>query len=395
MSDHPEKNVAITGVGQSAISRGAPVSALSLTIDAVLEAIADAGLTRADIDGISCWPGPDNDTSGFAPVGIQMLQDALRLELNWYSGGREAPGQFGATFNAIGAITAGLARHVIVYRTLYEATARQTSYANSLIKNDQPQANAFRWFAPYYFYSAISQQSLFFTRYVHESGIREEQAAQIALNGRRNAMLNPKALYRTPLTLEDYLASPIISSPLRMYDCDVPCDGATAIVLSRVDEARDMPNPVIRFEAVGSAMKRRNSWDQHDALAEQVLPTCAEMMWSRTSLTPDDVDFCELYDGFSYHSIISLEALGFCKPFEGGEFIGDGSRISLSGALPINTNGGALSAGRLHAYGQVHEACTQLWGRAGARQIPGRDVRVAALTTAGGPLGGCMLLVRD
>lgn len=394
MTAYPEKQVAITGIGQSEVYRGAPVSALTLTVDAVLEAIADAGLTPADIDGLSCWPGPDNDASGFGPVGVQMLQDALRLKLNWYAGGREAPGQFGAAFNAIGALSAGLARHVVVFRTVYEATARKTAYANSLIKGDR-MANAMRWYAPYYFYSAVSQQGLFFARYVHESGIKPEQVAQIALNGRRNAMLNPKALYRTPMTLDDYMASPMISTPLRLFDCDVPCDGATAIVLSRVEEAKDMPNPVVRFEAVGSAMKRRNSWDQHDALAQQVLPTCAEMMWSRTDMTPDDVDFCELYDGFTYHSIVSLEALGFCKPLEGGDFIGDGSRISLTGDLPINTNGGALSAGRMHAYGQVHEACVQLWNRGGARQIPGKDVKIAALTTGGGPLGGCMLLARD
>lgn len=388
-----EKSIAITGVGQSGVYRGAPVSAAELTVDAALEAIADAGLKRSDIDGISCWPGADGDASGFGPVGVQALQDALRLKLNWYAGGREAPGQYGAVFNAIGAITAGFARHVLVYRTVYEATARKASFANSLLKGGRV-ATAFKWFAPYYVYSAAIQQALYFQRYIHESGIKPEQVAQIALTCRRNAGLNPKALYRTPMTLDDYLASPMISSPLRLFDCDVPCDGATAIILSRVDEARDMPNPVIRIEAVGSAMKLRNSWDQLDQLSAQVLPQCAEMMWSRTDLKPADVDFCELYDGFSYHAIASIEALGFCKRNEGGDFIEGGARIALDGELPINTNGGALSAGRMHAYGQVHEACNQLWGRAGAHQIQ-RDVKVGAVTTAGGVLGGCMLLVRD
>jgi acetyl-CoA acetyltransferase len=117
------------------------------------------------------------------------------------------------------------------------------------------------------------------------------------------------------------------------------------------------------------------------------------MMWSRTDLKPADVDVAELYDGFSFHTINWLESFGFCKRFEAGAFIEGGHRIALDGELPINTNGGALSAGRMHAYGQVHEACVQLWGRGGERQVKG-DPAVAALSTAGGPLAGCFLLVR-
>ena len=218
----------------------------------------------------------------------------------------------------------------------------------------------------------------------------------ISVNQRRNASLNPAAVYRTPITLDDYFNSPIISTPLRIYDCDVPIDGATAIILSRLDCAKDGPNPVLRLEAVGSSMRYRNSWTQLDAeaLATQAQPHVAEMMWSRTDLKPKDVDVAELYDGFSFHTINWLENFGFCKRNEAGDFIGDGSRIALEGELPINTNGGALSAGRMHAYGQVHEACVQLWGRGEARQVPG-DPRVAGLSTAGGPLAGAFLMVRD
>jgi acetyl-CoA acetyltransferase len=322
------------------------------------------------------------------------LQDALRLKLNWYGGGAEGPGQFAALFNAIGAIAAGLARHVLVFRVLTEATARKSAYANALMKTGQRDAGPFVWYSPYHVYSAATQQAMYFQRYVHESGIKPEQVAQIAINGRRNASLNPNAVYRTPITLDDYLASPIISTPLRLFDCDVPIDGATAIVLSHVDAARELPNPVLRVEAVGSSMRYRNSWTQVDALGIQAQPEVASMMWSRTDLKPADVDIAELYDGFSFHSINWLENFGFCKRYEAGEFIEGGRRIALEGELPINTNGGALSAGRMHAYGQVHEACTQLWGRAGARQV-GNKPRVAALSTAGGPLAGCFLLVRD
>ena len=393
-SAYPEKNVAITGVGQSEVSRGASKSALELTVDACMEAIADAGLTRADIDGVATWPGGSGEENGFSPVGSAGIQDALRLKLNWYAGGGEAPGQYGAVFNAVGAIAAGLARNVLIFRTMYEATARKKAFANSLIKEGQRQGSGFAWYAPYYNYAAALQQALFFNRYVHESGIRPEQVAQIAINQRRNASLNPRAVYRTPITLDDYMAAPIIATPLRLFDCDVPIDGSTAIVLSRMDVARDLRNPPVRIEAVGSSMQYRNSWTQLDALATQAQPKVAEVMWSRTDLKPRDVDVAELYDGFSFHTINWLENFGFCGRYEAGDFIEGGRRIALEGELPINTGGGALSAGRLHAYGAVHESCTQLWGRGGERQVKG-DPKVIATSTAGGPLAGCMLLVRD
>lgn len=394
MTRFAEKNTAITGVGMSEVSRGATRSALALTVDAVLEAIADAGLTRADIDGIATWPGERADGSGFSPVGCAALQDALRLEVGWYGGGGEAPGQYGAVFNAIGAIAAGLCRNVLIFRTMYEATARKSSYANSLLREGQRQAGPFSWYAPYYTYAAALQQALFFNLYVHKSGITPEQVGQIAVNQRRNAALNPNAIYKTPITLDDYLASPLIATPLRLYDCDVPIDGAAAIIVSRMDIARTLKNPPIRIEAIGSSMRYRNSWSQLDALDTQAQPKVAEMMWGRTDLKSADVDIAQLYDGFSFHTINWLENFGFCERYGAKDFIEGGTRIALDGDLPVNTGGGALSGGRLHAYGAVHEACTQLWGRAGERQVSG-DPQICATSTSGGPLAGAMLLVRD
>jgi len=398
MTTYPEKQSAITGIGQSKISRGADKSALGLTIDAALEAIESAGLKRSDIDGMACWPGGGGEANGFAPISIPVLQDALRLKLNWYSNASETSGQYGALFNAIGAIAAGLARHVIVYRTMYEATARKTSFANALNRPGERVYGIFNWYAPYHVYAASLQQALFFNQYVHKSGIRPDQVAQIALNGRRNAAINPAAVYRTPMTLDDYLAAPVIATPLRLFDCDVPIDGSTAIILSHRDAAKDGPNPLTWIEAVGSSMRYRNNWVQLDALSTQAQPEVAAMMWNRTDLTVKDIDVAELYDGFSYHTINWLENLGVCGRYEAKDFIEGGHRIALDGEFPINTNGGALSAGRMHAYGQVHEACLQLWGQAGARQVKpkGQDgPKIAVMTTAGGPLAGAFLLARD
>ncbi len=395
MTTIAEKEVAITGIGQSNVTRGTDRSPLDLTIDAALEAIRDAGLHRSDIDGLATWPAGGSESQGFAPVGTPMLQDALRLNVNWYLGTGETSGQLGAVFNAIGSIAAGVTTHVLVFRTVYEGQARKVRpFANAMARSEDRVEGAHSWFAPYWSLAAATQQALFFQRYMHESGATSEQVAQIALNGRRNAQLNPKAIYRDSLTMDDYLTSRWISTPLRLFDCDVPCDGSTAIILSRLDRARAMRNPVIRIDAIGSALHDRNSWSQLTNLATQATPSPARMMWSRTDLTPADVDVAELYDGFSFHSLVWLESFGFCKRYEAPSFVEGGKRIALDGEIPINTSGGQLSAGRLHGYGQVHEACVQLWGRGGARQVPG-DPRVAVTSTAGGPLAGCLLLVRQ
>jgi acetyl-CoA acetyltransferase len=111
---YQEKNCAITGIGQSDVSRGATKSALELTVDAAMEAIRDAGLSRDEVDGIASWPGAVDATTGFSPVGVPVLQDALRLKVGWYCGGMEMPGQYGAVFDAIGAISAGLCRNDVV-----------------------------------------------------------------------------------------------------------------------------------------------------------------------------------------------------------------------------------------------------------------------------------------
>jgi acetyl-CoA acetyltransferase len=390
-----EKEVAITGIGQSDVTRGTDRWPIDLTIDACMEAIADAGLTRVDIDGVATWPGGGSETSGFSPVGAAQLQDALRLEVGWYNGTGETSGQLGAMFNAIGAIVSGMARHVLVFRTVYEAQARRvTPFANAMARANTRVDGAHAWYAPYFALAAASQQALYFARYMHETQATDEQVAQIALNGRRNAALNPKAIYRDPMTLDDYLSARWISTPLRLFDCDVPCDGSTAIVLSRRDLAVDLANPVVRVEAVGSALRDRNSWASVRNLATQATPSPAAMMWSRTDLKPDDVDVAELYDGFSFHSLAWLESFGFCDRYEAPAFVEDGTRIALHGELPINTSGGQLSAGRLHGYGQVHEACVQLWDRGDERQVPGSP-QVVVTSTAGGPLAGCIMLVRE
>ena len=197
---------------------------------------------------------------------------------------------------------------------------------------------------------------------------------------------------RKPMTMDHYFASKMISTPLRMFDCDVHCDASTAIVLSRKDIARDLRRPPIRIEAIGAAMNQPYLWDQVD-LTANAMPDAGNAMWARTDLTPADVDTAQLYDGFSILTMMWLEGLGLCPKGQSGAFVEGGHRIALDGELPLNTNGGQLSGGRTHGLGYVHEACTQLWGCGGERQI--RDPHVAVCAAGGGPLAGSLLLVKD
>lgn len=390
-----EKNVAITGVGQSEVGRPSSLSAMRLTVDACLGAISDAGLKREDIDGVACWPGDNNHGNSFSPVGPNALIGTLGLQVNWYGGGYEGPGPLAGIINAALAIAAGLCRHVLVFRTITEASARRVDKgANALTNKTAGRDSSFfwQWYTPYHVHSAINLMAMYAQRHFHEYGTTQEQLAQIALTCRANAELNPKAVYRAPMTMDDYIASRMISTPLRMFDCDVHCDASTAIVLSRADAARDGPNAPIRIEAIGSALHQPWSWDQI-SLTEMAAFDTGRMMWGRTDLKPKDVGQAQLYDGFSILTMIWLEALGLCPRGESGRFVEGGARIARDGVLPINTNGGQLSGGRTHGLGYVHEACTQLWGRAGARQIASHKVAVAA--AGGGPLAGSLLLVRE
>jgi len=395
-----ERKAVISGVGQSQVGRRIYRDPLDLTLDACLAAIADAGLTREDIDGLSTYPGNMTTPPGFSGGGITEVQDALRLKLNWFTGGIELPGQLGSVANAIAAVAAGYCNHVLCFRTVWEASAQGDQSRSSVTPGGGGgggyRASGFmQWTLPFGAPSAANWIGMMANRHFHEFGTTREQLAQIPLTQRANAALNPNAIYREPMSMEDYLSVRMVSTPLCLYDCDVPADGSTAFIVSRADAAPDLAKPPVRIEAVGTALRGRPSWDQFDDLTTMALRDASAMMWERTDLTADDVTVAELYDGFSFITLCWLEALGFCGKGEGGPFIEGGANIArVGGRVALNTHGGQLSAGRLHGYGFLHEACVQLWGEAGERQVPG-DPQVAVAAAGGGPLAASLLLTRD
>lgn len=397
-----ERRAVISGIGQSQVGRRLGRGELDLTLEAAVAAIEDAGLTTADVDGIATYPGAGQGQAGFSGPGSPAVQDALRLKVDWHTGGIEGAAQLAAVVNAVMAVGAGLARHVLVYRTVTESTAQGSGGRSGIGMDGGPPrfGGMLQWSLPFRAYSAANWLAMNCRRHMHEFGTTPEQLAQIALNGRRNAQRNPAAVYRDPLTLDDYFASRMISTPFRLLDCDAPVDGSTAVIVSAAEHARHVDHPVARVEAVGTAIRGRPSWDQWDDMTTMSARDAGAMVWERTDLTPADVDVAELYDGFSFLTMAWLEALGFCGRGESGPFIEGGHRIALDGELPVNTHGGQLSAGRLHGFGFVHEAVLQLRGEAGDRQVgdgedAGRRPEVAAVANGGGPIAGAMVLTRD
>jgi len=379
-----------TGIGQSVISVRATRSPFLLTLDAIREALDESGLTLADIDGVSTYPGQSNMPPGYSPVGSTDLIDGLKLNVRWFAGGHEISSQLGAIEMAAAAVKAGLAKHVICFRTVYEAAAMsRPDEFPPLIGNGRISGYP-QWMMPFGALSASTWVATYAMRHMKKYGLTREQLAQIALTDRANALLNPRALVREPLTLDQYMEARMIADPICLFDCDRFTDASTVLIVSSGDALGDVKCTPVRIAASAYANNNFN-WDQPEWMAAY---STGEALWQKTDYRPKDVDTVQLYDGFSFLTLTWLEGLGFCKKGEAGQFIEGGHRIALDGELPLNTYGGQIGAGRLHGFGCAHEAVVQLRGQGGLRQIKG-DPKVAVATSGGGPMATALLLARD
>src|SRR6201994_4086189 len=368
----------ISGAGQSAVGRRLGRDGIDLAVEATLAAIEHAGLRPDDIDGVASYPGPVQAEGGFVGATTHDVRDALGLRTTWALSGVETPGQLGTLMDGAAAIATGRATHVLCFRSVFESSAQAGGRAGALTTVAERARGHAEFRMPFGAASPANWIGMYAMRYMHEFGLTREQLGQVALNARRNAARNPKAIYTAPMTLDDYLSVRMISYPFSLYDCDVPCDGATAVILSRRGRAPDTGRAPIALEAAGSGLYERHTWDQRVDLTTMTAHDAAAHMWTQTSLTPADVDFATLYDGFSYLATQWIEAFGFCKHGEVGPFLDNTAYYAPDGELPINTHGGQLSAGRLHGYGFLHEAVVQLRGTGGERQVRDPEVAVVA-----------------
>jgi acetyl-CoA acetyltransferase len=372
----------ISGTGISEISRRTGIAAVELTVQAARAAIADAGLLPADIDGII--------TLGDTPA----AETAAVL-------GIASPGDFGPSFGRYGlltpvaaardAVAAGRARHILVYRTVQmmggtidTAPSPKARKATANVGGEIPYLLAA------HAYSASNWLAMHCRRHIDRYGTTKEQLGWIAINARRNAADNPLAVFREPITMAQYLDARPISSPFGLLDCDVPVEGSIAVVVSAAAHRADAPNGAVTIEAVGGA-SGTGGWTNRPDYPNMAATDAAADMWAQTVLKPADIDMAELYDGFSFLTLAWLEALGFCGEGEGGPYVQGATRIAADGELPLNTYGGQLSAGRMHGYWVLHEACQQLRGVAGPTALPKRP-ETAVVSAGGGPIAGCMVL---
>ncbi len=384
-----EHRAVLSGVGRAGLGRRLMRDPLSMTVDASLQAIADAGLTPDDIDGLSTYPGMAG--MGMSEGGITSVEEALRLRPTWINGGMDLPGPGGSVIAAMLAVAGGLCRHVLCFRTVWESTWSTLGLHEG--GGGRPSGPLMEWRMPFGAMSASNWIAMNANHYFHRYGATREMLGYIALNGRANAGRNPAAIYRDPMTMDDYLSARPITTPFGLYDCDVPCDASIAVVVSDASVAGDLPQPAIRIEAVGTQITERVSWDQDTITHEPQVIGPSAHLWSRTSLRPADVDLALVYDGFTFNAISWLEALGFCGFGEAQDWLDEGRRIALGGELPLNPHGGQLSEGRTHGYGFLYEAITQLRHDAGERQVA--DARTAVVTSGGGTPSGVLLLQRD
>jgi acetyl-CoA acetyltransferase len=375
------RSAIISGIGISRVGRRLAVPVGDLTEEAARAAIADAGLTPAGIDGIA--------TMGDTPT--EEAARRLGMTPSWTGGGMGRYGLLSPVVEGFEAVGSRAARHVLVYRTVNMMGGAATDAGSVDPGELPPSMRDMGRMLTMHAYSAANWLAMHMRRHMYLYGTTREQAGWIAVNSRRNAALNSSAAYREPLTLDEYLSARMISEPFGLYDCDVPIDGSIAVVISPSAHAADCDNAV-RVEAVGGS-EGLGGWDQRPDYPKMASADAAAEMWQATTLRPGDVDVAELYDGFTFLTLAWLEALGFCGDGESGPYVEGASRIALDGELPLNTYGGQLSAGRMHGYWVLHEACLQLRGEAGERQVAGGP-EVAVVSNGGGPIAGCLLLTR-
>lgn len=383
---------AITGTGISQLGRNLHRPAILLLAEAAEGALARAGLTMADIDGISTYPGKTNMSPGQSPLGTGDVRNALGIQTRWHSAVPDGPAQSAPIMTAAMAVSTGQARHVLCFRALTESSSQTAGRRASVSGSGGGRMDGWlAWMVAAGAMSASNWAGWIAQRYFHEFGMTREHLGMVATGQRQFALMNPAAVMQKPLTGEEYHAARMISSPLGLFDCDIPIDGACAVIVSAEDAARDCASAPLHIEAMGTALSSQETWDQRADLTTMGAHDSGADLWQRTDFKPTDLDVLGLYDGFSIFVPLWLEALGLCGHGEAKDFIAEGN-VGPGGRYPVNTGGGQLSSGRLHGFGLLHEVCQQLWHDAGARQVA--DAKLGVVGMGGGFIAGSMLLRR-
>jgi acetyl-CoA acetyltransferase len=379
------RQAAIVGVGYTDFSRDSGISVLELALTAASNALNDAGLERDAVDGLLSYHMGDS-------VPVTTIARTLGLQcLRWHNdiagGGSQCASILG---DAAMAISAGLAETIVIYRALNGRTGKRMGQI-ALGSGDDNEA---QFLTPYGFRGPVNLMALVAQAYAAERNLNADDMATLAVQQRAKAVVNAKALLRTPLTKQDYFDAPMIASPLRRLDCCLETDGACALVVTSAERARNLvERPVLIHAAVRGGGPGCTAMDKAGAHPTHIFShDVAPMIFDAAGMAPADIDLLQLYDGYSYLLLNQLEDFGFCGRDEVRDLIHSG-RLDRSGNLPTNLNGGLLSEGYVHGLNNVVEAVEQLQGKAGGRQAP--DVTTALCTGFGGSFGSAAILTLE
>jgi len=383
MSPQPfADQAAVVGVGWTPFSRDSGVTVGQLADQCVREAVADAGLRIDQVDGLMSYAM--GDSVPVLGLARSLGLGRLRWHQDFWGGGTQTASILG---DAAMVIAEGLADVVVVFRALNGRTGKRMGQTAVGHAEDAHFYGQYGLAGPVQLYALAAQ------RYLHDHGVTEEDLAAVAVELRAHAVANPRALLRTPLTVEDHHASPMVATPLRRFDCCQETDGGCAVVLTRADRARSLPHPPVLVRAAvrggGPGCSALDRSVDIDGIFSRYI---ADDLWRSSGMRPGDVDLALFYDAYTWVVLAQLEDLGFCPHGEAGDFVRDGN-LRLDGAIPTNTNGGLLSEAYVHGFNNVAEAIVQLRHQAGDRQVA--DASVALCTGFGGSFGTAAILARD
>ena len=357
-------------------------STLQLHAEAARNALADAGIDKSEVDGVF--------TAGAGWSASLQIAEYLGIQPTY----TDSTAVGGSSFvihveHAAAAINAGLIEVALI-------THGESGHSNRFRPGGgrptlDPWFPASQFEAPYHVGGAPTVYALACMRHMHQYGTTHEQLAEIAVATRKWAQLNPKALMRDPLTIDDVLSSRWVSYPFHIYDCCLVTDAGGAVVVTSAARARDCRKPPVWVLGSGEATTHQTIASMPD-LTTTPAAISGPRAFAMAGVRHQDIDVVEVYDSFTYTALVTLEALGFCKPGEGGAFV-SGQRTAPGGDFPMNTNGGGLSYTHPGMYGMflLIEAVRQLRGECGDRQVP--DARLACVNGTGGTLSSTGTLI--
>lgn len=375
---------AIAGLGSTAFAKQMPHSELRLACEAIVAALADAGIDPGEVDGLSSYT--------MEPfMEVEVARNVGLGDITWFSqvgyGGGAGCAVVG---NAAMAVATGQCNVAVAWRSRKRGAAVSRPWAQVA----QRVTGAGQWSRPWGLLRPVDEIAMLARRYMHEYGLTREQLAEVALAFRAHANRNPAAMmHHKPLDLEQYLAARWICEPLCLYDNCLESDGAVALVVVSAERARDLPQPTVLVHSFAQGLNRQHqtmtNYFRDDPL-EGPAWACSRLLWQNADIRPDDVDVAQLYDAFSPLIPLSLEGYGFCKRGEAGDFLAAGEIAWPKGKLPVNTSGGGMSEAYVHGINLISEGVRQLRGTSTC-QVEGAEW---SLVTSGEGVPTSALLLR-